>query len=152
MTKQHSQIIIFLLGGILVVLLFGRDAALGSMQTLFWIGLVLGIIALIIWAIVALVGYTRREVKAYKEEVRRDREEGRPWLHNFLMWPGVIGNFAVFGVAAYSRYVDESCRALVDDCLKNIPYFWAPIALVLLSIPFTWFERMILHMRNRGVE
>lgn len=150
MSKEHSRLIIFLLAGIFAVLLFGREAVQGSLETFFWIGLVLGIVALIIWGIVALVRGVGREVKVYREEVRRDREEGRPWLHTFIAWPGIIGNFLVIGIAGYSRYVDESCRAFLGDCLQTIPYWWLPVALLLGSIPIAGLERIILHYRKRG--
>jgi hypothetical protein len=108
--RNHSRIIIILLSVIAAVLLFGREATIGSMQTLFWIGLALCVIAFVVWATISFISYMRRGVRAYREEVRRDREDGRPWLHTFVAWPGIIGNFLVIGVAAYSRYVDESCR------------------------------------------
>lgn len=149
MSKEHSRLIIFLLAGILAVLLFGREAMQGSLEVVFWIGLALGIVALAIWGIVALVRGVGREVKVYRQEVRRDREEGRPWLHTFIAWPGIIGNFLVIGVAAYSRYVEESCSALLGDCLQQIPYWWLPVVLLLGSMPIAGLERIILHYRNR---
>ncbi len=146
--RDHSRLIIILLTGILAVLLFGREATLGSMQTIFWIGLALGIVGSIIWAIIAFVRYMRREAKAYRDEVRRDREEGRPWLHTFVAWPGIIGNFLVIAVAGYSRYVEESCRALMGDCLQQIPYWWLPVSLLLASIPIAGLERIFLYFRK----
>jgi hypothetical protein len=114
-TKKQTQILppanyIILLVLILAVLLFGRPDP-DSMQTVFWIGLFLGIVALIIWAIVAFIRFIRRDFKAYRDEVRRDREEGRPWLYNYVAWPGIIGNFVVLAVAAYWLFIEESCRA-----------------------------------------
>lgn len=149
MSKEHSRIIIILLAGIFAVLLFGREAMQGSMQVVFWVGLAVGIVGLIGWATFAFFRYIGGEAKAYREEVRRDREQGKPWLHTYIAWPGIIGNFLVFAIAGYSRYVDESCRALVGDCLQQIPYWWLPVALLLGSIPIAGLERIILHYRNR---
>ena len=149
MDRDHSRLIIILLFVIAAVLLFGREATMGSMQTIFWIGLVLGFIALTVWAIVAFIRYMGREAKVYRAEVRRDREEGRPWLHTYIAWPGILGNFLVFAIAGHSRYVEESCRALVGDCLQQIPYWWLPVTLLLGSIPIAGLERIILHYRNR---
>jgi amino acid permease len=148
MHRDHSRLIVILLAGIFAVLLFGREATLGSMQTIFWVGLVLGVVGLIVWATIAFVRYMGREAKAYRDEVRRDREEGRPWFHTFTAWPGIIGNFLMFAVAAYSRYVDESCRALTGDCLQQIPYWWLPVTLLLASIPIAGLERVIRYFRR----
>jgi hypothetical protein len=147
--KGHSQIIIILLGGILAVLLFGREATLGSIETAFWVGLVFGIVALVVWAIAAFVRYMAREAKAYRDQVRRDRAEGRPWLYTFVAWPGFIGNLGVFAVAAYSRYVEASCKAFTGDCLQQIPYWWFPITLFAASIPVAVMERIVLYFRRR---
>jgi hypothetical protein len=149
MDRNHSRLIVILLCVIAAVLLFGREATFGSMQAIFWIGLALSVVGLIVWAIVALIRYMRSEVKIYRDEVRRDREEGRPWLHTYLAWPGIIGNFAVFGVAGYSRFVAESCRLLLGNCLQEIPYWWLPATLLLASIPVAGIERLVLKYRNR---
>jgi amino acid permease len=146
--RDHSRLIIILLSVIAAVLLFGREATFGSMQTIFWVALALGIVALIVWAIVSSTRYMGREARAYRDEVRRDREEGRPWLHTYIAWPGIIGNLLVFVVAAYWRFIDDSCRALMGDCLQQIPYWWAPVCLLLASIPIAGLERMIAHFRK----
>ncbi|MCW5681004.1 MAG: hypothetical protein KF794_08985 [Xanthobacteraceae bacterium] len=149
MDRDHSRIIIFLLGGILAVLLFGREVALGSVQTIFWVGLVVGIVWLIFWAIIATIRFLKRESVAYRDEVRRDREEGRPWLYTFVAWPGIIANFGVFGLAAYSRHIEGSCRALTGDCLREIPFWWLPVCLLLGSIPIMWLEKLFNYFRDK---
>src|SRR5262249_40932023 len=149
--RNHSRLIVILLAGILAVLLFGREATLGSIQTLFWVGLVLGIVTLLVLGTLSFIRSIGREAKSYREEVRRDREEGRPWLHTFIAWPGFIGNFLVLGVAGYWRYVEESCRTFTGDCLEQIPYWWLPVTLLLVSVPISWLERVILHFRNRDI-
>jgi hypothetical protein len=57
---DRNQSIIVLLAGILLVFLFGQ-AALGSLQSIFWVGFALGIIALIVSAIEQFVLYLRRQ-------------------------------------------------------------------------------------------
>jgi hypothetical protein len=147
--RDHSRIIVILLAGILAVLLFGREAVQGSLQVLFWVVLGVGTVGLIVWAIIAFSRYMGREVRAYQAEIRRHREEGQPWLHTYIACPGIIGNFLVFGVAAYSRYVEESCRLLMGDCLQQLPYWWLPVSLLLSSIPIAGLERVFLYFRNR---
>lgn len=152
MDRDHSQPIAFLLGGILAVLLHGREAALDSMETIFWVGLALGVVWLIVSAVVSFIRYTGRVANAHGAEVRRDREEGRPWLYRFVAWPGIIANFLVFGVAVYSFYAERSCRVLVGDCLKQFSYWWLPMALLLASIPVSAVEQTVIYFRKRNRE
>jgi hypothetical protein len=148
LARDHSRLIVILLAGIFAVLLFGREVVFGSLQTAFWVGLALGAVALIIWAVVSLIRYTGKEAKAYRAEVQKDREEGRPWLHTYIAWPGILGNFAVFAFAGYKRFILESCRVLTGDCLETIPYWWFPVTLLLGSILIAGLERIVLHFRR----
>jgi hypothetical protein len=145
MDRDHSRIIILLLGGVLFVLVFGREAALFGLNYFIWAALAVGVVALIVWAFVAVPRYLRREAIDYREEVRRDRQEGRPWLYTFIAWPGAIGNFIVFGAAAYSRF-EGSCRSLKGDCLENIPYWWVPVAVLLVGVLVQGLERLYLKL------
>ena len=149
MDRSHSQLIVLLLAGIFAVLLFGREAVLGSLEGMVWISIAIGIPVLLIWVIVAFVRYLRREARAYREEARRDRDQGLPWLYKFAAWPGIIGNFLVLGVAAY-RYFDNSCRFFAGDCLQTIPYWWLPVALLLASIPISAVEQIVVRLRRRN--
>lgn len=148
MDRGHSRLVVILLAAILFVLLFGRDAAIFAFGGVFWFLLVFGAGFAIIWLIVAAIRYAYREARSYREEVRQDREEGRPWLNTFIAWPGIIGNFAVLGFAAL-RYFDDECRALMRDCLQQIPFWWLPVSLLLLSIPILWLEKLVLSWRQR---
>lgn len=105
---QERRLIIILLVGILFVLLVGREAAIEALGSVSWIMLVIGTVFTIIWMIIATIRYVRREAIVYSKEVRRDREEGRPWLYTFIFWPAAIGNFAVFGFTAF-RYFHHEC-------------------------------------------
>jgi uncharacterized membrane protein len=129
------------------VLLFGRGAAIALFGNAFWIVLVVGAVIAIIWMIIDAIRFVRREAKLYREEVSRDRDEGRPWLHTFVAWPGILGNFAVFGFAAFRNF-DHECRALTGDCLQEIPFWWLPVSLLLLSIPIQWLEKVVLGWRQ----
>ena len=137
MSRDHSTVIIILLAGIFAVLLLGREAVQGSLESLFWftviLGVILGIVAVIIWAIVAFIRKVMREAKAYQEEIRLEREGGRPWLYTFIMLPALLANFLVLGIAAYSRYINETCKGVVGDCLQAVPYWWLPITVFLAS-------------------
>src|SRR5215204_102025 len=124
MYKQHSQLVVILLAGIFAVLLFGRDAVLGSMEGAVWIALAVGVPVLLIWMIVAFIRYLKREARAYRPELRTNRDQGLPWLYSYLIWPGLIGSIFVISLAVY-RYNDATaCKLLLGDCLQGIPYYW----------------------------
>ena len=147
MDNDHSRLIIILLTGILFVMLVGREVAISFMGNAFWIALAVGTLVLIVLAIVAFIRFTRLEVRLYREEVGRDRREGRPWLYTLILWPGGIGNFAVFGLAGF-HYLDNDCQSLTKDCLEQIPFWWFPVSFMLLSMPVMWIEKLVLKWRR----
>jgi hypothetical protein len=59
----------------------------------------------------------------------------------------IIGNFAVLGLAGL-RYYGDACHNITGDCLQNIPFWWLPVSLLLLSIPVKWVEKFILSWRE----
>jgi hypothetical protein len=149
MDKGHSQLIVLLLAGIFAVLLFGREAVFGSMETMFWIGIVVGIPVLLIWAIVAFTRYLKREARAYRDEVRGYKRQGLPRFYLFAAWPGIIGNFLVVGWATYRYFIDNACRYFAG-CLQEIPLYWIFGALLVLSLPISLIEQAIIRRRKRN--
>lgn len=147
MDKDHSRLIVILLAGILFVLLFGREAAIGALGSGFWVLLMIGSVIAIIWMIIAAIVYARKEVKVFRNDLRRAREEGQPWLWTYILGPGVIGNFAVVGFAAFRYFFDNECRAF-RSCLEQIPFWWLPVALMLLSLPILGLETVVLRWRQ----
>jgi hypothetical protein len=98
MDRNHSRLVVILLAGILFVLLFGREAVISVLGNALWISTAIGAVIGIVLIILAAIRYTRQEARLYREEVRRDREEGRPWLYTFIAWPGAIGKFCSFRI------------------------------------------------------
>jgi len=148
-SKEHSRIIIILLAGIFAVLLFGREVVQGSLQTAGIVGLTVGAIILVVTGIFMFVRYLSQEVKVYREDMQRERAAGKPWLYMLIAWPGIIGNFLVFGIAAYWWFIENSCRALMGDCLQSVPLWWVPVCFILISIPTLWIERAVSHFAQR---
>jgi hypothetical protein len=124
MDRDHSSLIIILLGGILLVLggvLFvllvgrdtaisvGRDMAIPVMAGAFGVALVVGTLAL-------FIGY-----------VRRKRREGQPWLFHFILWPAYIGVLVVLGLAALHSS-DNACGRPYE-CVGQILLYWLPASL-----------------------
>ena len=103
MDRVHGNLIIILLGGILLalggilfVLLVGREEAISaiggaSVAGAFAVALVVGTLALL------FIGY-----------VLRKRRQGQPWLFHFILWPAYIGVLAVLGLAAHHAF-DKAC-------------------------------------------
>ena len=135
MDRDHSSLIIillggilFVLGGILFVLLVGRDVAIPVMGGAFGVALVVGTLAL-------FIGY-----------VRRKRREGQPWLFHFILWPAYIGVLVVLGLATH-RSFDNACGRPYE-CVGQIPLYWLPASLVLLGALVWWVEDFIIRRRK----
>ena len=119
MDRDHSSLIIILLGGtllggILFVLLVGRDTAIsvGRDVAIPVIGGALGV-ALVVGTLALFIGY-----------IRRKRREGQPWLFHFILWPAYIGVLAVLGLAALHSS-DNACGGPYE-CVGRIPLYWLP--------------------------
>ena len=143
MDRDHSSLIIillggilFVLGGILFVLLVGRDTAIsvGRDVAIPVIGGALGV-ALVVGTLALFIGY-----------IRRKRREGQPWLFHFILWPAYIGVLAVLGLAALHSS-DNACGGPYE-CVGRIPLYWLPASLVLLSALLWWVEDFIIERRK----
>ena len=143
MDRDHSSLIIillggilFVLGGILLVLLVGRDTAIsvGRDVAIPVIGGALGV-ALVVGTLALFIGY-----------IRRKRREGQPWLFHFILWPAYIGVLAVLGLAALHSS-DNACGGPYE-CVGRIPLYWLPASLVLLSALLWWVEDFIIERRK----
>ncbi|GEO18169.1 hypothetical protein [Microvirga aerophila] len=131
MNNDNNGAIVFLLAAILCVMLFGSAAVLSGIGTLMTIGAVLSVGCFIIWGIARLFGAMRTEVAT----ARTDRQ---PWLHFFLLWPGIIGNVVVLGLAAMI-WMDSSVR--FKDAIQTVPYWWVPVAMMFTSLVVGLMER-----------
>jgi hypothetical protein len=143
MDRDHSSLIIILLGGILLVLggnLFvllvgrdvaisvGRDMAIPVMGGAFGVALAVGTLAL-------FIGYVRNEYR-----------EGQPWLFHFILWPAYIGVLVVLGLATLHSF-DNACGRPYE-CVGQIPLYWLPASLVLLGALVWWVEDFIIRRRK----
>jgi hypothetical protein len=139
MDKSHSLIIIMLLAGILLVMLAGRSAAIDLLGNAFWIVLILGIVVAIVAVIISALRFARRE-----------QAHGRPWLHAFIMYPGIIANFVVCGLAGLG-YVGNVCGSF-HDCLQSVPLWWLPISVIAFGGVILFFEKLLLKMQQPSSE
>ena len=141
MDRIHSNLIIILLGGILLalggilfVLLVGREEAISAIggasgAGAFAVALVVGTLALL------FIGY-----------VLRKRRQGQPWLFHFILWPAYIGVLAVLGLAAHHAF-DKVCGR-PQECVEQIPLYWLPVPLVFLGALVWWVEDFIIRRRK----
>ena len=141
MDRDHSSLIIILLGGILLalagilfVLLVGREEAISAIggasgAGAFAVALVVGTLALL------FIGY-----------VLRRRRQGQPWLFHFILWPAYIGVLVVIGIAAFHSF-DKACGR-PQECVEQIPLYWLPVPLVLLGALVWWVEDFIIRRRK----
>ena len=127
--------ILLVLGGILFVLLVGRDTAISVGRDMA-IPVMAGAfgVALVVVTL-ALIGY-----------VRRKRREGQPWLFHFILWPAYIGVLVVLGLATH-RSFDNACGRPYE-CVGQIPLYWLPASLVLLGALVWWVKDFIIRRRK----
>jgi type VI protein secretion system component VasK len=79
MDRDHSRLVVILLAGILLVLLFGREATIEAIGSASWVLLVIGAVITIIWMILGTIRYTRQEAKLYSEDdIRHLERRGAP--------------------------------------------------------------------------
>jgi hypothetical protein len=79
-------------------------------------------------------GLAVREARLNRDEARPGRVEGRPWLHDFMLWPGLLGTCLGWCFVGLD-YFEGSCRALTGDCLHQVPYWDLAVVILLLSVP-----------------
>jgi hypothetical protein len=90
MSSRDATIIKFLLGGILLVLLFGRDAVVSSLQGGFWVVLGLGALLVVGWIAWAFGKAFFYDVPAeYISDVKKEKAQGGPWLAGAILGIGL---------------------------------------------------------------
>lgn len=95
MSSRDATIIKFLLGGILLVLLFGRDAVLSSLRGGFWVVIGLGALLVVGWITWAFGKAFLYDVpKEYISDPKMEKAQGGPWLAG-----AVLGIGLPFGMA-----------------------------------------------------
>lgn len=99
--SDDNKVIIFLLSGILAVLLLGRDAVLGSIGNLFWIGIGL----LVLWIVWLFIKGFFGVIAEVTQEIRQDKAAGKPWVPSVLLFTGLsIGAVWLIGLLS-DRYL-----------------------------------------------
>src|SRR5688572_6496603 len=90
MSSRDATIIKFLLGGILLVLLFGRDAVMSSLQGGFWVVLGLGALLVVGWIGWAFAKAFFYDVPAeYISDIKKEKAQGGPWLAGAALGVGL---------------------------------------------------------------
>jgi hypothetical protein len=90
MSSRDATIIKLLLGGILLVLLFGRDAVMSSLQGGFWVVLGLGALLVVGWIGWAFAKAFFYDVPAeYISDIKKEKAQGGPWLAGAALGVGL---------------------------------------------------------------
>ena len=104
MDRDHSSLIIILLGSVLF--------ALGGILSCCWSAGIRRSASAGMWrSPSSAVPWGRdggRQLALFIGYIRRKRREGQPWLFHFILWPAYIGVLAVLGVAALHAS-DNAC-------------------------------------------
>ena len=132
MSNRDANVIKLLLGGILLVLLFGRDAVMGSLQTGVWIVVGLGVVLVIGWIGWAFGKAFLYDVpKEYVSDLKQDKADGKPWLYGVFLGFGLPFGMAWIVGGALARYGLADIREYTDVA----GYIWFvlfPIAMALM--------------------
>jgi len=146
MKSSFEWIIAALILGALAALVFGIDAVLNVISTVFALGFGL-VVALILAVVIATLGWIG--IRDAIDEIKMDRKQGLPWLWRCVGWIGIAGILADGIVGAWNAYQEH---VLFSIAVKEIPFAGVPVLLVLGSYPVKWAEALLAKGRRRRAD
>jgi hypothetical protein len=131
-----------LIAAIAADFVFGVDAVLNAISTMFVIGATLAIIALVIAGVGALGWIIVRDAIG---ELRFDRHNGITWRWRILGYFGILGILADGLVGIWNAYQQH---ILFSAAVEQIPFAGLPVLLALASYPVRWIEETWMKKRR----
>jgi hypothetical protein len=129
MSSKDANIIKFLLGAILLVLLFGREAVVASFQTGIWGLAGFGILLVVGWIAWTFGKAFLYDVpKEYITDLKKEKAEGKSWLYGLFLGIGLPFGLAWIAGMMLHKYRLADIREYTD-LAGYIWYVLAPIAL-----------------------
>lgn len=126
----------------LATVVFGLDFVLNAISTSFVIGVGVVLAVGVLASLTALAGLVVRDAI---EEIRSDREEGRPWLWRCIGWAGILGILVDGAIGAWNVYQQH---IVFGKAVEAIPLAGVPVLLALASYPFKWVEALLMKRRE----
>lgn len=121
--NSQNGCVITLLGAILFVLLFGRDAFFGWAKVLLWLSVAVGTVW-IVWVTI------RAGLRAFRKEIHTARSAGRAWRWQYVAYPTMIGNIIVGLIVVFIAFYEH---IRIHDAFDRVPFFWIPVVLFMAS-------------------
>lgn len=143
MRSWYNWAIVLLIAATLADVVFGLDAVLNAVSTIFAVGLGLLVVGGVGAAVTALGWIVIRDAV---DEIKTDRKNGIPWRWRCVGWVGIAGILADGVVGAWNAYQEH---ILFSTAVEQIPFAGVPVLLVLASLPFRWIEEFLMRRRRR---
>lgn len=143
MRSWYNVTIVLLFAATFAALLFGLDAVLNAISTVFVTaaGLLVAIgIVLIVGALFWIV------IRDAVDEIYVDRRNGMPWRWRCLGYLGIVGILADGVVGTWNAYQQH---ILFSAAVERIPFAGVPVLLALASYPFKWVEEFLMRKHRR---
>ena len=128
----------------LAAVVFGLDFVLNAISTSFVIGVGFVLAVGVLAGVGALVWLVIRDAV---EEIRFDREEGRPWLWRCIGWAGILGIFVDGAIGAWNVYQQH---IVFGEAVEANPLAGVPVLLALAAYPLKWLEALVMKRRESG--
>ena len=116
-----------------------HDAGPPLIEALVWLVVPLAFFLSLIWAGAVLAAIVKGRGFELRERILHARKAGEPWLHYWLSIPGAIGNLTILAIAS----VDWVNGGPLRQSIYDLPLWWLPALLLLISLLVLWVERLI---------
>jgi hypothetical protein len=90
--------------------------------------------------ILVIILVAKGKAGAIRDRIRRDQKTGAPWMHYAFSVTGAIGNLLVLALASFKWWQGAGT---FQQCLYDIPLWWLPATLLIISLLVLWMENLI---------
>lgn len=93
-----------------------------------------------VWGLAIIILVAKGKAGAIRDRIRRDQKTGAPWMHYAFSVTGAIGNLLVLALASFKWWQGAGT---FQQCLYDIPLWWLPATLLIISLLVLWMENLI---------
>ena len=139
----HNIVLAILLMAFAADIVYGLDPLLNAISTIFLVGSILSVAAILLLAFAILFWISVRDLI---EDIRADKQTSIAWRWKFLALAGIFGIFIDGAVGAWNAYQKH---IQFSESVEAIPFSGLPVFLLLASYPFKWAEQYF--ERRKGI-
>jgi len=140
----HNIVLAILLLALAADIVFGLDPLLNAISTIFLVGSMLLVAAVLFLAFAVLFWISVRDLI---EDIRTDKQTNIAWRWKFLALAGLFGIFVDGAVGAWNAYQKH---IQFSESVEAIPFSGLPVFLLLASYPFKWAEQYFERLRGKS--